>query len=182
MEPSDETLYREMRRGSQAAFAELYRRRERALYRYALYMSGSRLIAEEVAQDVFVQLLRPNVSFDEKRGSLEVYLYGVARNLLRAVRRAKSTEPTPDGLVAPGNILGELIQSQAVAALYAALQELPERYRDAVVLCDLEERSYEDTARLMNCPIGTIRSRLFRARALLAAKLKHLRASVEVAS
>jgi RNA polymerase sigma-70 factor (ECF subfamily) len=102
--------------------------------------------------------------------------------LLRAMRRAKDTKPAPDGLVAPGNVLGELIQSEAVAALYAALQELPEHYRDAVVLCDLEERSYEDAARLMNCPIGTIRSRLYRARALLAAKLKHLKATAEVAS
>jgi RNA polymerase sigma-70 factor (ECF subfamily) len=63
------------------------------------------------------------------------------------------------------------------AALYATLRQLPEPYRDAVVLCDLEERSYEDAARLMGCAVGTVRSRLHRARALLAARLRPLTAS-----
>jgi DNA-directed RNA polymerase specialized sigma24 family protein len=69
------------------------------------------------------------------------------------------------------DILGDLIKNETNQALYAALDELPDRYRDAVVLCDLEERNYDDAARLMGCPIGTVRSRLHRARALLAARL-----------
>src|SRR5271166_5496712 len=92
MEPSDEELYRRMRKGSQQAFAELYSRHEPALYRYALHMSGSRPTAEEVTHEVFVQVMSPAARFDEQRGSLEAYLYGVARNLIRAARRRGNVE------------------------------------------------------------------------------------------
>ena len=70
------------------------------------------------------------------------------------------------------DILGDLINAESLNALHAALRELPVLYRDAVVLCDLEEKSYEESARVMGCPVGTVRSRLHRARGLLAAKLK----------
>jgi len=167
---SDEELYRRMRQGDQRAFAALYERREPALYRYALHMSGSRTAAEEVAHEVFLHLAGSRPLFDERRGSLEPYLYGVARNLLRVLRRKGSPEEVVEQAV-EHDILGALIKDQANTALYAALDQLPDRYRDAVALCDLEERSYEDAARLMDCPVGTVRSRLHRARALLAAKL-----------
>ena len=60
------------------------------------------------------------------------------------------------------------------------MRDLPERYRDVVILCDLEERSYEEVAKLIGRPVGTVRSRLHRARALLGAKLKRLNAPQEV--
>ena len=75
---------------------------------------------------------------------------------------------------------GELISNETTAVLHRTLRELPERYRDVVILCDLEERSYEDVARLIGRPVGTVRSRLHRARALLSAKLKRLNAPPEV--
>jgi RNA polymerase sigma-70 factor (ECF subfamily) len=171
MEQSDEQLYREVRNGARQAFATLYERWEPALYRYALHMSGNRAVAEEVAHEVFVRLIGPHLHFDERRGKLEAYLYGVARNLIRVMRRKQDYgEPVEQTFV--HDIVGNLIRDETTAALYAALDELPERYRDAVVLCDLEERSYEDTARIMGCPVGTVRSRLHRARLLLAAKLR----------
>jgi len=71
-----------------------------------------------------------------------------------------------------GALSDTLIQEQAAKALHETVRELPMRYRDAIVLCDLEERSYEEAARLMQCPVGTVRSRLSRGRALLAAKMK----------
>src|SRR5258706_6833548 len=89
---SDEELYRQMRKGNQKAFATLYERREPALYRYALHVTGSRTSAEEVAQEVFVRLLGPHLHFDDRRGSLEAYMYGVARNLVRVLRRKGSVE------------------------------------------------------------------------------------------
>src|ERR1700676_2464645 len=87
MQPNDEELYRQMRKGSQRAFTALYERRAPALYRYALHMSGSRLVAEEVAQEVFLRLMGPHLNFDEARGSLEAYLYGVGRNRVRVSTR-----------------------------------------------------------------------------------------------
>jgi RNA polymerase sigma-70 factor (ECF subfamily) len=175
---SDEELYRLMRKGNQEAFAELYSRREPALYRYALHASGSTAVAEEVANEVFVQLMGPSVNFDEKRGSLESYLYGVARNLVRVVRRQGPVEESVDTAYRH-DIVGTLIQDEATAALHRALRDLPDHYRDVVILCDLEERNYDEVAGLLGCPIGTIRSRLHRARATLAAKLRWLKAPAQ---
>ena len=173
MQQTDEQLYRQMRKGDRRAFAALYERYEPALYRYALHMSGSRSSAEEVAHEVFVRLMGPHLNFDERRGTLEAYLYGVARNLVRVMRRQGGAEdPVEQAIV--HDILGDLIRDETMTALYGALEGLPERYRDAVVLCDLEERSYEDAARIIGCPVGTVRSRLHRARTLLAAKMKPL--------
>jgi RNA polymerase sigma-70 factor (ECF subfamily) len=179
MQPSDEELYRLMRKGNQDAFAQLYERREPALHRFALHMSGSSAVAEEVSHEVFVQLMAPSTRFDETRGSLESFLYGIARNLIRVVRRLG---PVMEPVDRPfhHDILGELIGNETTAALYRTLRELPERYRDVIILCDLEERSYEDVARVIGCPLGTVRSRLHRARALLSAKLKRLNAPSEV--
>lgn len=170
-ERTDEELYRRVRNGDKRALADLYERHEPAIYRYALHMSGNRFLAEEVAHEVFMTLIGPVPRFDEGRGSLEPYLYGIARNLLRGMRRKEIAQPLLEQI---GNhdVLGDLIKTEAITTLYKSLRDLPERYRDAVVLCDLEERSYEDAARIMACPIGTVRSRLYRARMLLAAKLR----------
>ena len=174
MQQTDEELYRRMCKGDSQAFAQLYERREPGLYRYALHMSGSAPAAEEIVNEVFVQLMGARTRFDATRGSLEGWMYGVARNLVRAFRRKGGPVEAPAEQRFDDNILGDLISRESMAALQAAVRELPEAYRDAVVLCDLEERNYDEAARLMGCPVGTVRSRLHRARGLLAAKLKRL--------
>jgi RNA polymerase sigma-70 factor (ECF subfamily) len=155
MVPSDQALFDRMRKGDQEAFAALYERHEPALFRYALHLAGS------------------YIRFDQKRGSLEGYLFGMIRNLVRVVWRKRAFEPREDQ-IAPIDVLGDLIHDERTAALYAAVRELPDHYRDAIMLCELEEKSYEDAARLLDCPVGTIRSRVHRARILLAARLKPL--------
>jgi RNA polymerase sigma-70 factor (ECF subfamily) len=179
MQRSDEELYRLMKGGDREAFGELYERRSPALRRYALHMSGSAAAAEEVAHEVFVQLMRANTNFDDTRGSLEAWMYGVARNLVRVIRRQGQVQEPIDQPVRH-DILGDLINAESLGALLAAVRELPVLYRDAVVLCDLEEMSYQESARVMGCPVGTVRSRLHRARGLLAAKLKRAQAAAEV--
>jgi len=174
MQRSDEELFRLMKKGDRQAFSELYERREPALFRYALHMSGSPAAAEEIAQEVFVQLMAATSRFDEERGSLEAWMFGVARNLVRMFRRRGPVEEPVDRAV-EHDIVGDLIASEDQLALRAAIRDLPVAYRDVVVLCDLEERSYEEAARLLECPVGTVRSRLHRARGLLAAKLKRRR-------
>ena len=109
------------------------------------------------------------------------YLYGVARNLVRMARRLGPVEEPVDRGVAH-DIVGELIRRESVDALYAAIREMPDCYRDVVILCDLEEKSYEDVARTLGRPVGTVRSRLHRARALLGARLKRLRPATEAFS
>ena len=181
MHTSDEELYRRMKKGDRDAFGELYERRGPALRRYALHMSGSPTAAEEVAHEVFVQLMKANTNFDDKRGSLEGWMYGVARNLVRVIRRKGPVEEPVDQAVRH-DIVGNLIHAENLAALQVALRELPELYRDAVVLCDLEEKSYEEAAHAMSCPVGTVRSRLHRARGLLAAKMRRQSAVAEMAA
>ena len=107
----------------------------------------------------------------QRRGSLEAYLFGVARNLVHIMRRNGRVEEPKDQAIEQ-DLVGDLIKQEMVTALYAAMDALPDRYRDVVVLCELEERSYADAARLLACPVGTVRSRLHRARLFLAARLK----------
>lgn len=178
MEPSDEELYRRIRKGDREALAALYERREPALYRYALQLTGNRATAEESTHEAFLQLIQPGARFDALRGSLEAYLYGAVRNLARAAYRVQGVGIAGER-AAEGDVVATLIEEETTRALNVAVRNLPLGYREAVVLCDLEERSYEDAARLVGCPVGTIRSRLFRARRLLAMKLRQYGMSPE---
>lgn len=174
MELSDEDLYGRIRKGDPCALEQLYERREPALYRYGLQLSGNRAVAEEATHDAFLQLIRPECRFDAGRGSIEAYLYGTVRNLIRTVRRREAPE-APDEPACGDDILRALMNDEMAGALHSALQQLPAAFRDAVFLCDLEERSYEEAAKALDCPVGTIRSRLHRARQMLAAKLEPFR-------
>ena len=175
MSRTDEELFQLMREGDQKAFADLYDRRERQLYRYALHNLGDACAAEEIAHEVFVELMRTDSRYDPQRGPLEAWMYGVARNLVRMFRRRGPVQEPVDRAV-HHDIVGGLIREENLVALRSALLELPDRYREAVVLCDLEERNYDEAARIMDCPVGTVRSRLHRARAMLANRLRKRRA------
>ena len=179
-ETGDEELYRRTRKGDQRAFTVLYERHEPPLYRYALHMTGSRVVAEEIVHEMFARLIGGELKYDERRGALEAYLYGTVRNLARMKRRESASVAEIGERAFEHDIADDLIRNESIAALHAALRELPERYRDAIALCDLEEKSYEDAARVMACPVGTVRSRLHRARAMLAATLKRADAARKV--
>ena len=86
--------------------------------------------------------------------------------------RAAANETSGNQLANPA---GWAEQRQKSEQLRRVMQEIPEEFREAIVLCDLEELSYEEAARLLGCPIGTVRSRLHRGRALLMAKMELLR-------
>lgn len=189
----DEVLLRRSARGDEDAFTEIYRRHQAPLYRFALRMTGNSWAAEEIVQDVFMMLVRDPQKYDVERGSLGAFLYGVTRN-----RVMKHLERSPRDLPlfeTGANGHAELPQtiervtpaetaelSERRALVREAVLELPVEFREAVVLCLLEEMSYEDAANLLECPVGTIRSRLHRGRALLLAKLEILRESPRRAS
>lgn len=182
-ETDDELLIR-IRRGDEEAFITLYRRRQAAIYRFALHMSGSLTVAEDVTQEVFLALLREGCGFDPARGTLSGYLFGIARKLvLRNVERGRSAvalendldDSTLPELAVNDDPLVEMTRREGIEALRRAVQALPRRYREVVILCDLEEVDYADAAVALGCPIGTVRSRLHRARALLLDKLNQER-------
>jgi RNA polymerase sigma-70 factor, ECF subfamily len=179
---NDDELFLFMRAGDESAFTLLYRRWQGALFRFVLRLSGSAEIAEDVVQEVFLVMMHEMCSFDPGRGKLASYLYGVARNKLW--RRLERERPfvelvgdageDQDGPAAhrrQEDALSELLREEGCANLWTAVRGLPRSYREAVVTCDLQELSYEDAAQVLECPIGTVRSRLHRGRRLLAEKL-----------
>lgn len=182
-ELSDSELLQSMLAGEEEALAALYRRRQRGVYRFALQMCGSQAVAEDVTQEVFMVLIRDGHTFDSSRGSLNAFLLGIARNhVLRRLRRERFYVPIEGALesnvttngasLATAGPLDNLSRTETIESVRSAVLALPERYREVVVLCDLEEMSYVEAAKILDCAIGTIRSRLHRGRALLIEKLR----------
>jgi RNA polymerase sigma-70 factor (ECF subfamily) len=187
-EPSDAELVRRMGAGDEEAFRDIYGRCQGPIFRFALHMSGSRTIAEDVTQEVFMFLLQESARFDPSRGTLQSYLFGIGRNLvLRRVDRELSFVPLPEdeprngnGARSSGHRLSlvvppvDLARMELIDQVRQAVLSLPLNYREVVILCDLQEKSYEEAAELLACAVGTVRSRLHRARALLTEKLREL--------
>jgi RNA polymerase sigma-70 factor, ECF subfamily len=191
---NDDVLVRRMLAGDEDAFTLLYRTRHPAIYRFALHMSANPSVAEDVTQEVFMTLIRDPGRFDPARGTLGGYLYGIARNHLRKrweqdrhsvplADDAESLGRNQGHVAAPANGNGNghgaiqdshdlLTSLETIERVRQAIGTLPENYREVVVLCELEEMSYEEAAAALECPVGTIRSRLHRARTLLLEKLR----------
>jgi len=172
MSESDEKLLGRMLEGDEEAFTTLYRRRQGPVYRFALHMTGSTGIAEDVTQEVFLVLFENGRRFDGSRGPLLSFLYGIARNrVLRRIEKERAAEPVVEDYAGNEDLLEDLTRRETVEQVRRAVLSLPNAYREAVVLCDLENVSYEDAAAALECPVGTVRSRLSRGRAMLAQKL-----------
>jgi RNA polymerase sigma-70 factor (ECF subfamily) len=179
---SDSELLRSMLAGDEEALALLYRRRQAGIYRFALQMCGLPAIAEDVTQDVFIFLMREGQAFDPGRGSLNAFLLGVTRNyVLRRLRGEQFLTPIADDFeedalaeqsTTDSGPLDNLTRAETIETVRRAVLSLPERYREVVVLCELENMSYVEAAEVLGVAIGTIRSRLHRARALLLEKLR----------
>jgi len=179
---NDSELLRSMLAGDEEALALLYRRRQGSIYRFALQMSGSKTVAEDVTQEVFLFLMREGHVFDPARGSVSAFLMGVARNhVLRRLRVDQVLAPLGDDadddvplMHASTDLcpLEDLTRAETIESVRKAVLSLPSKYREVVVLCELQEISYGETAEILGCAIGTVRSRLNRARALLLAKLR----------
>lgn len=169
----DTSLIREIGRGDENAFVELYRRRQRDVHRFVYTMSRSRALAEDVTQDVFLNVLMNAGRFDPVKGTVRAWLLGCARNVLIDRLRRDGRETGGDAEEPAVACTGEqqVFAEQRLRRLHAAILELPTEYREAIVLCELEELSYAECATVLGCPIGTVRSRLHRGRTLLAARL-----------
>ena len=182
---SDEELLRLMLDGDAEAFAALYDRRQGAVYRFALRMSGSPALSEDITQEVFLALMRDGNGFDPARGSVGAYLFGMTRHrVLRRIERERAMQPLSsdeggnesvqlaDRLTALDDPHLDFSRREQVDSVRRAVLALPVHYREAVVLCNMQDLSYEQAAEIIGCPVGTVRSRLNRARAMLADKLR----------
>ena len=200
VEIRDVELLRRLAKGSPDAFLEFYRRHQGGLYRYAMHMSGSPQSAADVVQETFLTLIRHAEKYDEERGTPAAFLFGIARNHLRKLHEREGryvpfSDESGEGLWAgdvsraEGNghsgsaparvqdIQENLEREQRMELLREAILTLPDHYREPVTLCDLEGKSYGEAAALLACPVGTVRSRLNRARSILLDKLRAARVS-----
>jgi RNA polymerase sigma-70 factor (ECF subfamily) len=177
---SDDELVARVADGDAIAFTVLFRRRQADVYRVALLMTGSAAAAEDVTQDVFLAVMQDAKRFESGRASVAAWLCGIARNhARRRLDRDRRTVQLPErsessesvGAVHPDPV-ADLSNAQEVEALRRAVLSLPVRYREVVVLCDLQDLSYDDAASALECAVGTVRSRLHRGRALLEAKMR----------
>src|SRR5215831_3435378 len=172
-ESSDAALLAEAAAGGEAAFVELYRRRRDDVYRFAYALSRSRNFAQDATQEVFLKVLENAGRFDAAKGTARAWLFGCARHVvidrLRAENRRSDEEP--EQAAAADHEL-RVLNEQRLVRLHAAIAGLPLEYREALVLCELAELPYAEAAMVLDCPVGTVRSRLHRARGLLTASLR----------
>lgn len=168
--------------GDANAVRELYQRHGRALLRFSSAMCRSRQAAEDMVHDTFVALMRERISFDPAQGTVFGYLCGVLRHRVsrhfRQQRRWVALDMNDDSSQAhAADAIGpadEIARSETTAAFRRAMLELPLPHREVISLCDLEELPYATVAGILDCPVGTVRSRLHRARALLTIRLASL--------
>jgi RNA polymerase sigma-70 factor, ECF subfamily len=177
-------LLRRMLGGCAESFAALYERRQGGVYRFALRMTGSEVFAEDVTQDVFLALMREGCQFDPVRGSVRSYLYGMARHrVLRRLERERAHVPFEEDEGSAFEELSseaddpftDLAREELVSLVRQAVLTLPAHFREVIVLCHLQEMNYAEAAEVVSCPVGTVRSRLARARTLLVGKLRALK-------
>jgi RNA polymerase sigma-70 factor (ECF subfamily) len=169
--------------GDEEAFAALYERYKSNVYRFALHMSGSVTLAEDITQDAFITLVEEGAKFDESKGQVLSFLLGIARNFVRRAYRTQGrdaplTTENDEGeevelaLESGDDTVAEVLRGETADLVREAVHSLPVHYREVVVLCDLCEMTYAEASAQLDCNLGTIRSRLNRAHALLAKKLE----------
>ena len=179
----DQELLRQLAKGNPTAFHDCYERYQGPIFRFAWHMTGNQSTAEEVTQEVFLRLIHNPRKFDAAKGSLAGYLFGIARNVMRQQMAASYLDvPLEDeelkddpAFAAESDLLAELDRQERLELLHKSVLALPAAYREALILCDLEEMSYPEAAAILGCPEGTVASRLHRARTMLKSRLRNMR-------
>jgi len=173
---SDAALHKAAIAGSGEAMGELYRRHGGLVYRFTLRMSQDASMAEEITQEVFLALLGQLDRYDPNRASLSTWLCGIARRQLwkhlGRFNDAVGDEDAPEAESLEDSPVMRLMRQETVTLVRQGLEELPLSLKEVIVLCEFEEMSYEETALVLGVPIGTVRSRLHRAKARLATLLR----------
>ncbi len=174
----DWDLVRKSKRGDTEAFAELVRRHQQSVFNFCLRMLRNVEDAEDIAQEVFVQAYR-NVKRFRPRAKFSTWLFAIAKNMsLNLIRDQKRGSrlmlPIDDGLDgvtvaadATGRPDSKAAVHETADVVRAAIDRLSEDHKLVIVLRDLEGLSYREVGRVLQCPPGTVKSRLARARANL---------------
>ncbi len=187
--PSDESLLLKAKTGDKTAFEAFYNRHKRHILNYAYRMTGDLRSAEEITQDAFLKAYL-NLKRYKSQGKALNWIFTIAGNLCRNYFRRKKHEPglmlnkelsgkeglsmqdvIPAGVDTPS---GSAISRETETLVQQCISRLPVKYREIVILCDIQGHSYEEAAAILRCGTGTVGSRLSRARAILAKNLKNI--------
>ena len=156
------------RRGKQDAFARLYDEHHLPLYRFAWRLTGSVADAEDIVQECFLALLRPDCGYDPERTPLRTYLFGAVRNQAgKRLRRREEIAPSPD----PRSPETEALRSETAGVVARAIAALPETQRTALVLAHYEQLALAEIAAILEIEVTAVKSRLQRAREALRESL-----------
>ena len=173
---SDGRLIQLMMMGEEQGFVSLYRKYQGPVYRFALQVCGFHHIAEDVTQETFLSLIRAPQNYRAERGPLLLYLFGIARRLVwKSARRDRIYEALDNDRALPVSLpefANDFLRKDEARRLRHAVLSLPRKYREVIVLCSLQELSYEEAAAVVCSSIGTVRSRMHRAKQLLLRKLR----------
>ncbi|MGW4897051.1 RNA polymerase sigma factor [Kitasatospora sp. NPDC004240] len=169
------SLRARLRAGDQRAFGELFDEHAQDLYRYAVRVSGDWAVGEDVVQLTFLEAWRLRGKLREEGESVRPWLFGIAANVLRNTARAArrhraAMERMPAREVVPDfadELVGRLDDSAQLAAAHRALARLRKAERDVFTLCVWAGLDYAGAAQALGVPVGTVRSRLSRARTRL---------------
>lgn len=167
----DDVLWRQVHAGDADAFATLYRRHADAVYNYCFRRVGDWNVAEDLVSIVFLEAWRRRDA-DVHPGKVLPWLYGIATNVVRnrrrsqrryaaALRRVPAERSTPD---LADDAVVRADDERQMKRLLARVSELPRQEQDVLALCVWSGLGYEDAAWALGVPVGTVRSRLSRAR------------------
>lgn len=149
------------------AFAEIYRTYLDRIYRFVYFLVHDEALAEDITQNTFLKAWDKTKDFDEKRGTMQAYLYAIARNLVIDNQRKKKTmllSVEVEGIIpSDENLEEQLVQKEEETELKKVLKILPEDDREIVVLKYFEDMDYKEISKVVNKKEGAIRVKLFRA-------------------
>lgn len=166
MGKAPEQLLRDARRGRESAFLRLFDDHHLPLFRFAYRLTGSAADAEDIVQECFLGLLRPECGFDPARTAMRTYLFGAVRNqALKRLRRREETDPreAPDRRTPEV----ELLRGEIQEAVRRAIEKLPDTQREVLLLAHYEQLSLAEIAEITEIEVTAVKSRLQRARATL---------------
>ncbi len=189
VEPDWSDVVRRCLSGESPAWSELVRAHHRKVYSLCYRFTGSGTDAEDLTQDVFVKIYANLSSFDMARGSLQVWITTMTRNLLvdhfRRTKNLRATDSLDEGwdetgelrpidrLESHGPTQHDMAAKRELAKMVQqALAQVSPELREAVILRDLQDMDYKEIAQVLNIPEGTVKSRISRGRAELARLLE----------
>lgn len=168
--PSDEALALNLAKGASSAFAELFQRYKQPVFAFFCRRIGDVAQAEELTQETFLAVLRRAERY-EPRALFRTYLYAIAFRILRAHRRKASFRALVTGADPTGRDASVANSTEMNYWVRQAIEKLPQTDREILMLREFEQLTYAEISDLLQIPLNTVRSRLFRARLALKAEL-----------